>query len=169
MKPSASTAGAGAADKARERRKACSADRISSDRVAYSPDVTNESTSWSSLRLHRSAMRASSVASWGGSLAFGRAGLPSGALSNTAKDFQVNSCYLNKRTPSRKKESSAQLGSVSDVSNRDGIRSNARLLSGPLSITPLPNDDPEGACRSVPDPDRLYTLPGLHWTVGFLT
>jgi hypothetical protein len=135
MKPSASTAGAGAADKARERRNACSADRISSERVENSPDETNESTSWSSLRLHRSAMRASSDASREGSAARERADFPSGALSNTAKNSQVNFCYLNERTFLRKQKLRGLVRLILDVSNRHVSLSNGADRYTALSIT----------------------------------
>ena len=90
MKPSASTGGVGAADIARERRNACSAARMSSERVSNSPFATNESTSWSSLRLHRRAIRASSVPPRRSSASCDDADFRPGALSNTATHRHAN-------------------------------------------------------------------------------
>src|SRR5208283_4969803 len=100
MRPSASTAGVGAVDIARERRNACSAARMSSDRVENSPFTTNESTSWSSLRLHRRAMRASSGSSPRAASEEARDARRE-ALSNTVEQKDGKFLYLNTSTTGR--------------------------------------------------------------------
>ena len=68
---------------------------MSSDRLSNSPLLTNVSKSWSSLRLHRRAIRSSSGGRRDGRFGTEASVLVSGVLSNTAERGYAIFCYLN--------------------------------------------------------------------------